>query len=467
MDVDIQNGHAPVDRRQLWFLRLPLDFSRAEALVFSGLRRCANAVNWFTLQSAQQVFGDPGQRSLTVTLVLDLVSCNGEEMHLAIGWIGKFQRQKVFPDGAAGNISAFFDSAIRAGGFGGGHNVHFIRSRPVDMKFQHPFIIDLFRANFSLTRPSASVLCGPGVITCKHTEEAASMQWQKIKSLVGMRILKTAIAVGVCVGISQALNLEYPFYAAIAAIISMESSLTMSFKAGRNRMLGTLVGALVGLAFASIAPNNAILCGVGTVIIIAILNYFNWNSSISIAGIVFIAIMVNLNGRSPLLYGANRILDTAIGISVALIVNYLVFPHRIDAEFELRYRQLHDQTLRMVEQTVCARCPGDPLELEKNIADLTQQIHLHAADLKIRTHNRIELETLQQDLSRFKHICTHLAVLAELQPDSALTCENRDQVSRYFPDADLILASQGQPANPIYNYHVGRILQLLPPAAAA
>ena len=176
------------------------------------------------------------------------------------------------------------------------------------------------------------------------------MQWQKIKSLVGMRILKTAIAVGVCVGISQALNLEYPFYAAIAAIISMESSLTMSFKAGRNRMLGTLVGALVGLAFASIAPNNAILCGVGTVIIIAILNYFNWNSSISIAGIVFIAIMVNLNGRSPLLYGANRILDTAIGISVALIVNYLVFPHRIDAEFELRYRQLHDQTLRRMNQ---------------------------------------------------------------------------------------------------------------------
>jgi uncharacterized membrane protein YgaE (UPF0421/DUF939 family) len=280
--------------------------------------------------------------------------------------------------------------------------------------------------------------------------------------MIGMRILKTALAVTLCVAISQLLHLEYPFYAAIAAIISMESSLTTSLVAGRNRILGTLVGAFVGLAFATIQPNNAVLCGLGIVLIIAILNYLNWNSSISIAGIVFMAIMVNLNGRSPLLYGTNRIIDTVIGITVALAVNYLVFPRRIDVELEQRYRWLQEQTLQLVEKTLSAGQPCDPLELEKNIAELTRQIHLHAADLKIRPRHRLELEGLQKDLERFKKICTHLAVLTEIEPEYVFTPENVARLSQHFPALALRPEQENADANPIYNYHVQRILELLP-----
>jgi uncharacterized membrane protein YgaE (UPF0421/DUF939 family) len=278
----------------------------------------------------------------------------------------------------------------------------------------------------------------------------------------GLRILKTALAVAICVAISQALKLEYPFYAAIAAIISLESSLTTSFKAGRNRMLGTFVGALVGLGFASIAPDNALLCGVGIVIIIVILNAFHWNSSITIAGIVFIAIMVNLDGRSPLLYSANRLLDTALGISVALAVNYLVFPRRIDQEFRQRYAALQTQTRALVQGILVEERRLDPLELEEKIAELKAQIALHAHDLKLRPRHPLALEPITADLERFKQICTHLAVLSELEPGGELSAENAARLQACFPGAALSAGPAEHAANEVFNYHVSRVLDLLP-----
>ncbi|MBL4936645.1 FUSC family protein [Clostridium sp. YIM B02515] len=143
---------------------------------------------------------------------------------------------------------------------------------------------------------------------------------------IGMRNIKTAIAVVISMIISKLLNMEYPFYTVIASIISMQSSVEASFKAGRNRMLGTLIGALIGFILSSIMPGNIILIGIGIVAVIYICNIFNWEQSTSIACVVFCAIMINLKGGSPFFYSVNRLVDTFIGITVAVGVNYFIAP---------------------------------------------------------------------------------------------------------------------------------------------
>lgn len=144
--------------------------------------------------------------------------------------------------------------------------------------------------------------------------------------MVGMRNIKTAIAVFISIVISKLLKMEYPFYAAIAAIISMQSSVEASFKAGRNRMLGTFIGAVVGFVCALISPGNAFVSAIGIVVVIYLCNLLKWKESAAIGGIVFLAIMLNLKGNSPLLYSINRILDTFLGILVAIVVNYFIVP---------------------------------------------------------------------------------------------------------------------------------------------
>jgi uncharacterized membrane protein YccC len=279
---------------------------------------------------------------------------------------------------------------------------------------------------------------------------------------VGMRNIKTAIAVTLCVLISQALKLEYPFYAAIAAVISMESSFVNSFRAGRNRMMGTLVGAGLGLIFASIQPNNALLCGVGTILLIYICNRFKWNSSISIAGIVFIAIMVNMNGKSPIEYSLNRILDTVIGISVALAVNYLLFPHYHAARTEQAHHSLADQTADILKRGVAGGEVVDLSGLEKHLAEAAESLSIHQADSRWSRGGRpLDADQVAADLEVYRTIYRHLAVIPWENAQRTLSPANAAALAQALglppanPEAGFEPCDE---VNQVYNYHVGQVL---------
>lgn len=102
-----------------------------------------------------------------------------------------------------------------------------------------------------------------------------------------MRNIKTAISVVICIVISNLLNLNNPIFVIIGAIVSMQGSINESYKSGINRILGTVFGAMVGMLFYQISPNNTLLIGLGTILIIHINNKLKWNKSIVITLIVF------------------------------------------------------------------------------------------------------------------------------------------------------------------------------------
>jgi uncharacterized membrane protein YgaE (UPF0421/DUF939 family) len=149
---------------------------------------------------------------------------------------------------------------------------------------------------------------------------------------IGMRNIKTSIAVVISILISRAFKMEYPFFAAIAAVISMQGSVESSFIAGRNRMFGTIIGALIGFICGSIQPENILLVGLGIIVVIYLCNILKWKESSSIGCVVFCAIMLNLKGSDPMIYSLNRILDTFIGIVVSLGVNYFIAPPKSGIE---------------------------------------------------------------------------------------------------------------------------------------
>lgn len=141
-----------------------------------------------------------------------------------------------------------------------------------------------------------------------------------------MRNLKTTLAVILSITIARFVNTDTAFYAGIAAIIVMKDSIEASYATGKNRMIGTIIGAILGMLFACIKPSSLILCALGIIIIISLCNYFKLEESIIIAGIVFLAIMLNLKGRSPLFYTVNRVIETFIGIIMAVAVNCFLAP---------------------------------------------------------------------------------------------------------------------------------------------
>ncbi|MBU3144318.1 aromatic acid exporter family protein [Clostridium sp. CF012] len=142
---------------------------------------------------------------------------------------------------------------------------------------------------------------------------------------IGMRNIKTAISVFICIIILRAFHSTFPFYACIAAVITMQSTVHNSFTTGKNRMIGTIIGAIWGLTFALISPNNVFLSSIGIVFVIYSLNLLNRKNSIIIACVVFLAIMTNLKEGTPLVYSFNRVIETFLGIFVSVLVNYLIF----------------------------------------------------------------------------------------------------------------------------------------------
>ncbi len=141
---------------------------------------------------------------------------------------------------------------------------------------------------------------------------------------IGMKNIKTSLAVFLSVGISYLLQLEFPFFTAISTIFTIESSRETPMKAGGIRMLGSLVGACVGVVLVLVKPGNVFLCGFGIMVISCICSMLKLDRAIPIAGVIFMAIMLGKDIKDPLQYSINRILNTFAGIVVAVAVDYAV-----------------------------------------------------------------------------------------------------------------------------------------------
>ncbi|ENZ00402.1 FUSC family protein [Clostridium thermobutyricum] len=158
---------------------------------------------------------------------------------------------------------------------------------------------------------------------------------------IGLRNIKTALSVVICMVIFSAIGDENPFYACIAAVICMKDTVSSSFTMGKNRLIGTIIGALFGTLFIYILIHITFLThyipfisGIGIVIVIYTCNLFNKPGSVTIACIVFLVIMVNYSGPQSYAYALNRSMDTAIGIIVAILVNKYFNPPAEEAKVE-------------------------------------------------------------------------------------------------------------------------------------
>ncbi len=148
----------------------------------------------------------------------------------------------------------------------------------------------------------------------------------------GLRNIKTALSVFFCILLFELTGRPNPLFACSAAIICMKETVHYSYKKGVDRLIGTLLGGLVGLVFLLIKNNltilhtQSIIGGLGIFIVIYICNLLKKSDATIISSIVFLAIVISVSETSPYLYALNRTVDTFIGIIIALVVNKHFYP---------------------------------------------------------------------------------------------------------------------------------------------
>lgn len=66
---------------------------------------------------------------------------------------------------------------------------------------------------------------------------------------IGLRTLKTVLAVWVCFLIDDIRKAGVPFYAAIAAVLCVQHNRKDSFRVAKNREIATIIGGICGMGF--------------------------------------------------------------------------------------------------------------------------------------------------------------------------------------------------------------------------
>lgn len=158
---------------------------------------------------------------------------------------------------------------------------------------------------------------------------------------IGMRIIKTAIAVFLCFLIDLLRNHQgIPFYSAIAAILCMQPFVSNSVKVALNRSIGTFIGGLFGmlvlLAERAWLPKNMpvvqyFIVSLCVIVLIYLTVILKKTSASYITCVVFLSVTISHGADvNPYLFALNRIIDTLIGIAVSLTVNAARLPRKKD-----------------------------------------------------------------------------------------------------------------------------------------
>ncbi|WP_310605125.1 aromatic acid exporter family protein [Anaerosporobacter sp.] len=164
---------------------------------------------------------------------------------------------------------------------------------------------------------------------------------------LGLRTIKSAIAVFVCIIISYLFkNRDAIFFSGVAAIVCMQQTHKESFKTGMYRFLGTFIGGIIGFfviiigTFFSKYSNliDVFVISIGVLLLIYLCNMLRFHLSVSISCIVFLKIVSQYGGVTDsvgaLLYVFERVAFTLVGVLVAFLVNKYIFPYTQEQEEE-------------------------------------------------------------------------------------------------------------------------------------
>ncbi len=282
---------------------------------------------------------------------------------------------------------------------------------------------------------------------------------------IGMRTIKTSIAVTISITLAYIFKLNSPFFVGVAAVIAMQGNLVDSYRMGRDRVLGTILGAAVGLLGSLISAGNPIVIGIGIIIIIQICNKLEWNKSISIATIVFISIIMNVEQGKELYYSLNRILDTMVGIIVAVIVNFVISPPLTKNRIHSASLDLIDEFSQALKSIIIKEELIDKKEglinIENKLDEINKEYPIFMKEMNIKLYRKdMDNVNLEHSRTLIMKLYNNLNILAEMGSGYKTNPENSNIINEMY-GLNTVGIPELHNLDIVYNYHLNTSLKLL------
>lgn len=168
--------------------------------------------------------------------------------------------------------------------------------------------------------------------------------WKQITTFLisnspGMRVIKTCLAVTLCLFIEYFRGTGMPYHSSIAAIVCMQPTLKSTYETAVARIIGTLIAGIYGFLFITffyqqlLSGQNLLvyylLIGIMTLPLMMLMIAIKKQGGLAITVVVFLIIVINAGVTDPLKYTISRVVGTLIGIGVALFINWLPILNKI------------------------------------------------------------------------------------------------------------------------------------------
>ena len=131
---------------------------------------------------------------------------------------------------------------------------------------------------------------------------------------------RAAVGAGLAVLAAQQLQLQYPLYALIAAVIVTDTVAAQTRKLAWRRMAGTIIGAGVGAALSPLLAVRPIAVAIAVLGTMLLCHALRLDGSARVSGYIAGIVVLEFSAE-PWRYAAARLLETTLGVAVALALS--------------------------------------------------------------------------------------------------------------------------------------------------
>ncbi len=139
--------------------------------------------------------------------------------------------------------------------------------------------------------------------------------------------IKTAIAGVASMYATRLFHLPQGYWAAISALIVMQSNVGATLNASRTRLAGTAVGAVVGGAFVALLGDNLLDFALAVAVAFFLCYLLRLPDSQRLATVTVAIIMLIGRSASVWIVALHRFTEVSIGILIALVISLTLWPN--------------------------------------------------------------------------------------------------------------------------------------------
>lgn len=257
---------------------------------------------------------------------------------------------------------------------------------------------------------------------------------------IGLRTIKTGIAVFLAMLVGKLGLIETPVYTVSVCIFSIKNTMKSSVSDARSRVLGTLLGGFIGYLFALFTHGEILYTSIGVILIIHLCNSLKISDSAGIASVTFTAILIGIGQNNPLTYSIFRTIDTLIGLLIALLVNYGVSRPKHLKHLCSSFNLVHIDCIDIASDMIAKNDFSDYLKYEEAFDNLQNYYNLLLDEITY-ANKSADFTEFKEYFSIFEQLLHHIHGLYLLE-------NNFLDKSNWSQDA-------------IYKYHIDSISQLL------